>query len=165
WFSRYLCPVQVMAQQASAGRRYLRAFVSGFFVAVPVTVTVLDRFAYVARVEGASMQLGENNSCYRGNWFLQGDNGFNLVKASSWLDFRLQVDKYRDDQRFSNGDIKATLTDRLNDPNSGRESSAAGHYLVLLCRHQNIPMTLSARTLGERSFDPDTAALSVVFMI
>uniref|UniRef100_A0A4W6FDV8 Inner mitochondrial membrane peptidase subunit 2 n=1 Tax=Lates calcarifer TaxID=8187 RepID=A0A4W6FDV8_LATCA len=45
-----------MAQQASAGRRYLRAFVSGFFVAVPVTVTVLDRFAYVARVEGASMQ-------------------------------------------------------------------------------------------------------------
>ncbi|XP_078112494.1 mitochondrial inner membrane protease subunit 2 isoform X2 [Sander vitreus] len=46
----------VMAQQATAGRRYLRAFVSGFFVAVPVTVTVLDRLAYVARVEGASMQ-------------------------------------------------------------------------------------------------------------
>ncbi|XP_075941357.1 mitochondrial inner membrane protease subunit 2 isoform X3 [Anarhichas minor] len=45
-----------MAQQVTAGRRYLRAFVSGFFVAVPVTVTVLDRFAYVARVEGASMQ-------------------------------------------------------------------------------------------------------------
>ncbi|XP_069018383.1 mitochondrial inner membrane protease subunit 2 [Embiotoca jacksoni] len=45
-----------MAQQATAGRRYLRAFVSGFFVAVPVTVTVLDRIAYVARVEGASMQ-------------------------------------------------------------------------------------------------------------
>uniref|UniRef100_A0A672YDU1 Mitochondrial inner membrane protease subunit 2 n=1 Tax=Sphaeramia orbicularis TaxID=375764 RepID=A0A672YDU1_9TELE len=40
----------------TAGKRYLRAFVSGFFVAVPVTVTVLDRFAYVARVEGASMQ-------------------------------------------------------------------------------------------------------------
>ncbi|TDH09872.1 hypothetical protein EPR50_G00092600 [Perca flavescens] len=46
----------VMAQQATAGRRCLRAFVSGFFVAVPVTVTVLDRLAYVARVEGASMQ-------------------------------------------------------------------------------------------------------------
>ncbi|XP_061780847.1 mitochondrial inner membrane protease subunit 2 [Nerophis lumbriciformis] len=45
-----------MAQQASAGRRCLRAFVSGFFVAVPVTVTVLDRVAYVARVEGESMQ-------------------------------------------------------------------------------------------------------------
>ncbi|KAF3706054.1 Mitochondrial inner membrane protease subunit 2 [Channa argus] len=46
----------VMAQRATAGRRYLRAFVSGFFVAVPVTVTVLDRIAYLARVEGASMQ-------------------------------------------------------------------------------------------------------------
>ncbi|XP_056137977.1 mitochondrial inner membrane protease subunit 2 [Lampris incognitus] len=45
-----------MAHQAGAGRRYLRAFVSGFFVAVPITVTCLDRFAYVARVEGASMQ-------------------------------------------------------------------------------------------------------------
>uniref|UniRef100_A0A3Q3JR90 Mitochondrial inner membrane protease subunit 2 n=1 Tax=Monopterus albus TaxID=43700 RepID=A0A3Q3JR90_MONAL len=45
-----------MAQRATAGRRYLRAFVSGFFIAVPVTVTVLDRFAYLARVEGASMQ-------------------------------------------------------------------------------------------------------------
>ncbi|XP_037538444.1 mitochondrial inner membrane protease subunit 2 [Nematolebias whitei] len=40
----------------TAGRRYLRAFVSGFFVAVPVTVAVLDRLAYVARVEGVSMQ-------------------------------------------------------------------------------------------------------------
>uniref|UniRef100_A0A8C7XR75 Mitochondrial inner membrane protease subunit 2 n=1 Tax=Oryzias sinensis TaxID=183150 RepID=A0A8C7XR75_9TELE len=39
-----------------ASRRYLRAFVSGFLVAVPVTVTALDRLAYVARVEGASMQ-------------------------------------------------------------------------------------------------------------
>lgn len=46
-----------MAQQATAGRRYLRVFISGFFVAVPITVTVLDRVAYVARVEGASMQV------------------------------------------------------------------------------------------------------------
>ncbi|XP_047238728.1 mitochondrial inner membrane protease subunit 2 isoform X2 [Girardinichthys multiradiatus] len=45
-----------MAQQTSAGRRYMRAFISGFFVAVPVSVTVLDKLAYVARVEGASMQ-------------------------------------------------------------------------------------------------------------
>ncbi|XP_077592107.1 mitochondrial inner membrane protease subunit 2 isoform X1 [Stigmatopora nigra] len=45
-----------MAQGGTWGRRYLRAFVSGFFVAVPVTVTALDRLAYVARVEGASMQ-------------------------------------------------------------------------------------------------------------
>ncbi|XP_069385269.1 mitochondrial inner membrane protease subunit 2 isoform X1 [Paralichthys olivaceus] len=49
-----------MAQQATAGWRYVRAFVSGLFVAVPVTVTVLDRFAYVARVEGASMQPSLN---------------------------------------------------------------------------------------------------------
>lgn len=55
-------PVQAMAQQATAGRRYLRAFVSGFFVAVPVTVTVLDRLAYVARVEGASMQVRRYNT-------------------------------------------------------------------------------------------------------
>ena len=55
-----------MARQATAGRRYLRAFVSGFFVAVPVTVTVLDRFAYVARVEGASMQVRRDKQHVRG---------------------------------------------------------------------------------------------------
>ncbi|XP_060695807.1 mitochondrial inner membrane protease subunit 2 isoform X2 [Hemiscyllium ocellatum] len=44
----------------SFGRRYLKAFVSGFFVAVPVTVTFLDRVAYIARVEGASMQPSLN---------------------------------------------------------------------------------------------------------
>uniref|UniRef100_A0A8C8GQK8 Mitochondrial inner membrane protease subunit 2 n=1 Tax=Oncorhynchus tshawytscha TaxID=74940 RepID=A0A8C8GQK8_ONCTS len=44
--------------------RYILAFVSGFFVAVPVTITVLDRFAYVARVEGASMQP---SMCPEGN--------------------------------------------------------------------------------------------------
>ncbi|XP_036424178.1 mitochondrial inner membrane protease subunit 2 [Colossoma macropomum] len=49
-----------MAQKAGLGRRYIRAFVSGFFVAVPVTVTVLDRLAYVARVDGASMQPSLN---------------------------------------------------------------------------------------------------------
>uniref|UniRef100_A0A7N6FCN3 Mitochondrial inner membrane protease subunit 2 n=1 Tax=Anabas testudineus TaxID=64144 RepID=A0A7N6FCN3_ANATE len=48
--------------QATAGRRYLRAFISGFFVAVPVTVTALDRIAYVARVEGASMQVRRYNT-------------------------------------------------------------------------------------------------------
>lgn len=61
-FSSLLFPVQVMAQQARAGKRYLRAFVSGFFVAVPVTVTVLDRFACVARVEGASMQVSPDDA-------------------------------------------------------------------------------------------------------
>ncbi|XP_073508072.1 mitochondrial inner membrane protease subunit 2 isoform X3 [Phyllobates terribilis] len=42
------------------GRKYIRAFVSGFFVAVPVTVTFLDRVACVARVEGVSMQPSLN---------------------------------------------------------------------------------------------------------
>ncbi|XP_028814474.1 mitochondrial inner membrane protease subunit 2 isoform X2 [Denticeps clupeoides] len=49
-----------MGPQATFGRKYFKAFVSGFFVAVPVTVTVLDRLAYVARVEGASMQPSLN---------------------------------------------------------------------------------------------------------
>ncbi|KAE8615843.1 hypothetical protein XENTR_v10008637 [Xenopus tropicalis] len=42
------------------GRRYVRAFISGFFVAVPVTVTFLDRVACIARVEGVSMQPSLN---------------------------------------------------------------------------------------------------------
>lgn len=50
-----------MAQQARTGRRYLRAFVSGFFIAVPVTLTVFDRVACVARVEGVSMQVSCGN--------------------------------------------------------------------------------------------------------
>ncbi|XP_060784188.1 mitochondrial inner membrane protease subunit 2 [Neoarius graeffei] len=49
-----------MAHTAGYGRKYLKAFVSGFFVAIPVTVTALDRLAYVARVEGASMQPSLN---------------------------------------------------------------------------------------------------------
>lgn len=46
-----------MAQAQGFGRRYIKAFFKGFFVAVPVTVTFLDRVACVARVEGASMQV------------------------------------------------------------------------------------------------------------
>ncbi|XP_041569710.1 mitochondrial inner membrane protease subunit 2 isoform X9 [Taeniopygia guttata] len=46
-----------MAQAQGLGRRYIKAFFKGFFVAVPVTVTFLDRVACVARVEGASMQV------------------------------------------------------------------------------------------------------------
>ncbi|XP_038009759.1 mitochondrial inner membrane protease subunit 2 isoform X3 [Motacilla alba alba] len=49
-----------MAQAQGLGRRYIRAFFKGFFVAVPVTVTFLDRVACVARVEGASMQPSLN---------------------------------------------------------------------------------------------------------
>ncbi|XP_073184198.1 mitochondrial inner membrane protease subunit 2 isoform X11 [Lepidochelys kempii] len=60
------CPVwrplqeEIMAQAQGLGRRYIKAFFKGFFVAVPVTVTFLDRVACVARVEGASMQPSLN---------------------------------------------------------------------------------------------------------
>ncbi|XP_039376060.1 mitochondrial inner membrane protease subunit 2 isoform X7 [Mauremys reevesii] len=50
----------IMAQAQGFGRRYIKAFFKGFFVAVPVTVTFLDRVACVARVEGASMQPSLN---------------------------------------------------------------------------------------------------------
>ncbi|XP_043350913.1 mitochondrial inner membrane protease subunit 2 isoform X3 [Dermochelys coriacea] len=56
------CPFTswIMAQPQGLGRRYIKAFFKGFFVAVPVTVTFLDRVACVARVEGASMQPSLN---------------------------------------------------------------------------------------------------------
>ena len=46
-----------MAQSQGWVTRYFKAFCKGFFVAVPVAVTFLDRVACVARVEGASMQV------------------------------------------------------------------------------------------------------------
>ncbi|XP_077790766.1 mitochondrial inner membrane protease subunit 2 isoform X2 [Podarcis muralis] len=49
-----------MAQTQGFGLRYIKAFLKGFFVAVPVTVTFLDRVACIARVEGASMQPSLN---------------------------------------------------------------------------------------------------------
>nr|XP_054093415.1 mitochondrial inner membrane protease subunit 2 isoform X3 [Callithrix jacchus] len=49
-----------MAQSQGWVKRYLKAFCKGFFVAVPVAVTFLDRVACVARVEGASMQPSLN---------------------------------------------------------------------------------------------------------
>ena len=49
-----------MAQSQGWVRRYAKAFCKGFFVAVPVAVTFLDRVACVARVEGASMQVKMN---------------------------------------------------------------------------------------------------------
>uniref|UniRef100_A0AAA9SYV8 Mitochondrial inner membrane protease subunit n=1 Tax=Bos taurus TaxID=9913 RepID=A0AAA9SYV8_BOVIN len=49
-----------MVQSQGWVRRYFKAFCKGFFVAVPVAVTFLDRVACVARVEGASMQPSLN---------------------------------------------------------------------------------------------------------
>ncbi|XP_070803200.1 mitochondrial inner membrane protease subunit 2 isoform X2 [Pituophis catenifer annectens] len=49
-----------MIQMQGFGRKYIKAFLKGFFVAVPVTVTFLDRLACIARVEGTSMQPSLN---------------------------------------------------------------------------------------------------------
>ncbi|KAL1789394.1 mitochondrial inner membrane protease subunit 2 isoform X2, partial [Sigmodon hispidus] len=49
-----------MAQSQGWLRRCFKAFCKGFFVAVPVAVTFLDRVACVARVEGTSMQPSLN---------------------------------------------------------------------------------------------------------
>ncbi|XP_068132615.1 mitochondrial inner membrane protease subunit 2 isoform X5 [Hyperolius riggenbachi] len=57
------------------GRRYIRAFVSGFFVAVPVTVTFFDRVACIARVDGISMQPSLNPS---------GKNESDVVLLNRW---------------------------------------------------------------------------------
>uniref|UniRef100_A0A8C5WN51 Uncharacterized protein n=1 Tax=Laticauda laticaudata TaxID=8630 RepID=A0A8C5WN51_LATLA len=46
-----------MTQMQGFGRKYIKGFLKGFFVAVPVTVTFLDRVACIARVEGTSMQV------------------------------------------------------------------------------------------------------------
>lgn len=53
-----------MAQTQGWVRKYFKAFCKGFFVAVPVAVTFLDRVACVARVEGASMQVTRNESLF-----------------------------------------------------------------------------------------------------
>ncbi|XP_054548537.1 mitochondrial inner membrane protease subunit 2 isoform X3 [Talpa occidentalis] len=58
--SDILFSVYGMAQSQGWVKRYLKAFCKGFFVAVPVAVTFLDRVACVARVEGASMQPSLN---------------------------------------------------------------------------------------------------------
>ncbi|ETE61244.1 Mitochondrial inner membrane protease subunit 2, partial [Ophiophagus hannah] len=50
----------IMTQMQGFGRKYIKAFLKGFFVAVPVTVTFLDRVACIARVEGTSMQPSLN---------------------------------------------------------------------------------------------------------
>lgn len=53
-----------MAQSQGWLRRYFKAFCKGFFVAVPVAVTFLDRVACVARVEGASMQVSTSSALF-----------------------------------------------------------------------------------------------------
>ncbi|XP_048841692.1 mitochondrial inner membrane protease subunit 2 isoform X2 [Brienomyrus brachyistius] len=81
-----------MAQSSAFRRRCAQAFVSGFFVAVPVTVTVLDRLAYIARVEGASMQPSLNP---------EGQTASDVVLLSRWSVRDYQVQR---------GDIVSLLT-------------------------------------------------------
>lgn len=45
---------------AASRTKCIKSFVSGFMVAVPVTVTFLDRVGCIARVEGSSMQPSLN---------------------------------------------------------------------------------------------------------
>ncbi|XP_056596512.1 mitochondrial inner membrane protease subunit 2 isoform X1 [Triplophysa dalaica] len=75
--------LSVMAQ-AGFGRRYFKAFVSGFFVAVPVTVSVLDCLAYVARVDGASMQPSLNP---------EGGSSSDVVLLNRWSVRNYQVQR------------------------------------------------------------------------
>lgn len=67
--------------QVRMARRYLRAFVSGFFVAVPVSLTVFDRFACVARVEGASMQVSSGHAplCCGDLWVKDGGGSVGFI--------------------------------------------------------------------------------------
>ncbi|KAI7811950.1 mitochondrial inner membrane protease subunit 2, partial [Triplophysa rosa] len=70
--------------QAGFGRRYFKAFVSGFFVAVPMTVSVLDCLAYVARVDGASMQPSLNP---------EGGSSSDVVLLNRWSVRNYQVQR------------------------------------------------------------------------
>ncbi|XP_074915214.1 mitochondrial inner membrane protease subunit 2 isoform X4 [Buteo buteo] len=85
-----------MAQARGLGKRYIKAFFKGFFVAVPVTVTFLDRVACVARVEGASMQPSLNPG---------GRQASDVVLLNHW-----SIRNY-DVQR---GDIVSLVIDPLN---------------------------------------------------
>ncbi|XP_055365656.1 mitochondrial inner membrane protease subunit 2 isoform X2 [Betta splendens] len=104
-------PRPVMAQQTAAGRRCLRAFVSGFFVAVPVTVTVLDRVAYVARVEGASMQPSLNP---------EGTSQCDIVLLNRWSVRNFQVQR---------GDIVSVVLPASEDIDGDRVS-VSGRWLL-----------------------------------
>ncbi|XP_045443149.1 mitochondrial inner membrane protease subunit 2 isoform X2 [Pipistrellus kuhlii] len=71
-----------MAPAQGWARRYIKAFCKGFFVAVPVAVTFLDRVACVARVEGASMQPSLNPG---------GSHSSDVVLLNHWKVRNLEV--------------------------------------------------------------------------
>ncbi|XP_030102864.1 mitochondrial inner membrane protease subunit 2 isoform X3 [Mus musculus] len=101
-----------MAQSQSWARRCFKAFCKGFFVAVPVAVTFLDRVACVARVEGSSMQPSLNPG---------GSQSSDVVLLNHWKvrNFEVQrgdivslVKKATDSKQ--NGDISAILIPLMN---------------------------------------------------
>ncbi|KAK1334757.1 hypothetical protein QTO34_004323 [Cnephaeus nilssonii] len=96
-----------MAPAQGWARRYFKAFCKGFFVAVPVAVTFLDRVACVARVEGASMQPSLNPG---------GSQSSDVVLLNHWKVRNLEVHR---------GDI-VSLVNLLTVSASGCEQ-----YLVL----------------------------------
>ncbi|XP_059511876.1 mitochondrial inner membrane protease subunit 2 isoform X2 [Myotis daubentonii] len=81
-----------MAPAQGWARRYFKAFCKGFFVAVPVAVTFLDRVACVARVEGASMQPSLNPG---------GSQSSDVVLLNHWKVRNLEVQR---------GDIVSLVT-------------------------------------------------------
>ncbi|XP_075785895.1 mitochondrial inner membrane protease subunit 2 isoform X4 [Pelodiscus sinensis] len=113
-----------MAQAQGLGKRYLKAFFKGFFVAVPVTVTFLDRVACVARVEGASMQPSLNPG---------GRQVSDVVLLNHWSIRNYEVQR---------GDIVSLVI-----PWSRKPKPSWQHHLLqpsIFCtqRHQSLPGSL-----------------------
>ncbi|XP_073921141.1 mitochondrial inner membrane protease subunit 2 isoform X5 [Castor canadensis] len=91
-----------MAQSQGWVKRYFKAFCKGFFVAVPVAVTFLDRVACVARVEGASMQPSLNPG---------GSRSSDVVLLNHWKVRNFEVQR---------GDIVSLVCPQMRRNSSGR---------------------------------------------
>ncbi|XP_077915600.1 mitochondrial inner membrane protease subunit 2 isoform X2 [Halichoerus grypus] len=117
-----------MAQSQGWVRRYAKAFFKGFFVAVPVAVTFLDRVACVARVEGASMQPSLNPG---------GSQSSDVVLLNHWKVRNFEVQR---------GDI-VSLVER----HSERGNTSRGRWRG----RSRLPVEQRARC-GARSQDPGT---------
>ncbi|XP_074122975.1 mitochondrial inner membrane protease subunit 2 isoform X1 [Sminthopsis crassicaudata] len=94
------------------GGRYLKAFLKGFFVAMPVTVTFLDRVACIARVEGASMQPSLNPG-----W----SQTYDVVLLNHWKVRNYEVNR---------GDVVSLVYQLIN--LMGEASVSLRHVLLLL---------------------------------
>ncbi|XP_059135969.1 mitochondrial inner membrane protease subunit 2 isoform X2 [Peromyscus eremicus] len=101
-----------MAQSQGWLRRYFKALCKGFFVAVPVAVTFLDRVACVARVEGSSMQPSLNPG---------GSQSSDVVLLNHWKVRNFEVQR---------GDIVSLVVGhcRNNSKENGHSASVPGTY-------------------------------------